>query len=346
MIIFKILKIYHGMIFSYIVYGRFIERYKRFKGFWGLALRGAFGAALRSITCRYNYDDCKSCPLYRECIYARLFESSSFIKPSARIAAISGKEGVTNPYTLYPLYSDGEKIMFQLNVFGEACSHENALIVAIMGTGIEGIGYDVNKATRRRFMVEKIEKYIPSSKEKYPIYKIDTGYRYIEYKGEKNLLDVFNEEAKKIAEDKPREIVLLFRGPYKISENGIYTFKPSFKAIIMSLSRKYSMLAEYHDAGIPFSVYEAKRMRMLSEKIKLTHYIIGKTITIRKTDIKGNTKNFGEFASHGVLTYKIPDEIWRSDESITLFKLLLLGEYLHIGKLPTTGCGKYEVFKR
>ncbi|OYT30708.1 MAG: hypothetical protein B6U94_05770 [Thermofilum sp. ex4484_79] len=335
------------MITIYHVYGRFIERYSKFKGFWGLALRGAFGVALRNITCKHEFDECKNCPEYKECVYARMFESSSLIKPSAKIAAVSGLEGVTNPYTLFPLYADGNKISFILSVFGEACDYENALIVAIMGAGIEGIGYDVSKATRRRFLIERIEKYTPLDGERHHvIFNTDVGYRFKDLPRTKNLLDAFEKEANIILDEKPSDILLFFKSPFRIAVNGIFTYRPSMEGIIMNLSRKYSMLCEYHDAGVPFALSEARGIKMAARKVRLTYYVIGKRIRLRKVDMRGNIKNFGEFALQGAFTYSIPSDFWKSEHAETVIRLLLLGRYLHVGKLTTAGCGKYEIFTR
>ncbi|WP_243385236.1 hypothetical protein [Caviibacterium pharyngocola] len=85
----------------------------------GSALRGAFGRALRKISCMTKQDDCKSCPLYRSCPYTNIFET-----PAPENHEIQQFSQVPNGYMIEPqgwgerTYQIGEIFSFNLVLFG------------------------------------------------------------------------------------------------------------------------------------------------------------------------------------------------------------------------------------
>ncbi|MCD6457799.1 MAG: CRISPR system precrRNA processing endoribonuclease RAMP protein Cas6 [Thermoproteales archaeon] len=332
------------MIVQYRVVGRFVRSYTPFKSFPGTTLRGAFGLALRRISCKDSSSECKSCSFYRDCVYARVFESSSFVKPSARIASKSGKEGVTNPYTIEVVKVFDDKIVFNVNLFGEALKWEPVIVMAVVGMGFEGLGFDVVNAERRKFVVERIDWFDPYTSDRGILFTADTGFIKRNSKGKlSNLLEVFDRRAREIAEARVRKILFYFRTPYMLVSNGKPVYTPGFQCLVMNLARRYSLLAEYHEAGRPFSVSKARALKNLSAKVRLVSWILSRTRAVVKASIKGVKKNLGRFAK-GVLVYKLPEDFWNCEDSLTILKLMLLGEYLHVGKLATAGYGDYELF--
>ena len=333
------------MLVSYVVYGRFVKEYSPLRGFPGLTLRGAFGLALRRVSCRVFSPDCRECPAYGSCVYSRMFESTSLIKPSARVAGKSGREGVTNPYTLELLYVGSRRLRFALNLFGEAVKWEGYALTALVGMGLEGLGLDMSAGERRAFAVERIDRVDPGTGEGRVVFSEGAGFTLSpEGVGYRSLLDVFDRRAREILEAKPRRLLLFFRSPYRLIEDGRVTFKPSFKAVVMNLARRYSMLAEYHGAGRPLEAWEARGLRSLASRVRLSgYYLVKGRVKVWKRSIEGEVKEFGRFAK-GVLAYRLPDGFWRSEYSLLALKLLLLGEYLHVGKLAVAGYGDYDLY--
>ncbi|RLE61986.1 MAG: hypothetical protein DRJ38_10440 [Thermoprotei archaeon] len=332
------------MITQYRVYGRYIKKYFPFKSYPGTTLRGVFGLTLRRISCKTGLKECKDCTVYKDCPYASIYESSSFLKPSARIAAKSGKEGVTNPYTIEDISIQDERISYVINLFGDAIRWEHLVVMAIVGMGFEGLGFDPVSGERRRFIVERIDWFDPYTSNKGVLFTSETGFMHREEAGKpSNLLEVFDRRVREIAEMRVSRVLLYFKTPYLLFSEGKPSYTPNFSTIVMNLARKYSMLAEYHGVGHPFSLAKARALKRLSSKVRLRKWVIEGFRKVVKTNLNGGKKCMGKFAK-GILTYELPEDFWKREESFDIFKLLFLGEYLHVGKLASAGYGDYELY--
>lgn len=332
------------MMTQYRVYGHYIRKYFPLKSYPGTTLRGVFGLTLRRISCKTGLKECKYCPVYKDCSYANICESSSFLKPSARIAAKSGKEGVTNPYTIEDVSIKDDRILYSINLFGDAIRWEHLVVMAIVGMGFEGLGFDAVSGERRRFIVERIDWFDPYTSSKGVLFTSETGFMLREEAGRpSNLLEVFDRRVREIAEIRVSRVLLFFKTPYLLFSEGKPSHTPSFSTIIMNLARKYSMLAEYHGVGRPFSLAKARALRRFSSKVKLRNWIIKGFKKVVKTSFSGGKKCMGKFAE-GILVYELPEDFWKGKESFDIFKLLFLGEYLHVGKLASAGYGDYELY--
>ena len=86
-----------------------------FPDYAGSMLRGAFGRALRKISCMTKQPDCKECPLYRTCPYPAIFET-----PAPQNHQLQKFSQVPNGYIIEPLgwgekvYETGETLYFDL----------------------------------------------------------------------------------------------------------------------------------------------------------------------------------------------------------------------------------------
>ena len=76
------------MLVRYEVKGVFKQSYSPFSGYTGFMVRGAFGYALRRLVCDDLKASCQACPLLTKCFYAYFFETSSAVKPDAKLALI------------------------------------------------------------------------------------------------------------------------------------------------------------------------------------------------------------------------------------------------------------------
>lgn len=85
----------------------------------GSALRGAFGRALRKISCMTKQQDCKACPLYRTCPYPAIFET-----PAPLNHNLQKFSQVPNGYIIEPpdwgfkVYPQNSMLNFDLVLFG------------------------------------------------------------------------------------------------------------------------------------------------------------------------------------------------------------------------------------
>lgn len=332
------------MIASYTVEAVFKKRYSPFKGFPGTTLRGAFGVALRRILCDREGASCRRCARYNDCIYSRMFESSSIISPSVEVASKGGLEGVTNPYTVEVLHTSSTKLRFRLNLFGEALEWEPQVLVALVGMGMEGLGIDPAKLERRKFEIVRIvrEVELGSGEE---VYTASSGFVNVGCKWRsRGLLEVFEDHARRIVEARPRRILLAFKSPYRLVRKGRFVLKPRFPTVLMNLARRYTLLAAYHKAGRPLAVSEARRLKRIALSAELESYEITSRVRVTKIGVEG-ARSYGTFVL-GTLTYAIPQSFWEQGEALLATELLLLGEYLHVGKLASAGYGDYELYYR
>ena len=333
------------MLASYRVYGRFARTYTPLKGFPGTTLRGAFGYALRKASCRNEGDaECRDCRFYRDCVYARMFESSSVLDPSLKAAAKRGLEGVTNPYTIEVHRVGRERLSYSVNVFGEALKWEGYVVTALIGMGIEGIGIDPALGERRKFRVERIDRLNVATGDVEVVYTEDVGFAFKPLRDPgKPLLDLFERRAMEIVDARPTSILLYFKTPFKLVEAGKTQVRPRFSSIVMNLARKYSLLAAYHRAGRKIRPRDARGIKAQSSMVRLEGCMVSGRYRVKKKTIKGGEKDFGVFV-RAALAYRVPREFWAGEYALTVTKLLLLGEYLHIGKMSCAGYGDYKLY--
>jgi len=336
------------VLVSYYIHGKFVKKYSRFKGYTGFMVRGSFGRALRDISCISMSESCIECKFYRNCIYAKMFESTSRIRDDVKIAVKSGKSGITKPYTVSQiLYSNMDgRLFFKINVFGrEFIENELRIIAAIIRMGDEGVGYDLSLNERRRFMIKSIIANDVGFNIKRKVFDYIDGIYFIPPKYVyRNLLDMFSKRALGLIFQKPRKILIEWRSPFRIISNGEMVEQPTLDMIIANIARKYSVLAEYYDIGEPLTPEEVYRMKEALKKYSRLIRYRYRYISLKKFSIERNTEErLGKFII-GKYLYEVDKGFWRRAETDLILKLLILGEYLHVGRLATAGCGEYSIY--
>jgi hypothetical protein len=135
--------------------------------FLGTTLRGAFGHALKSITCAMPHGDCSRCLLLERCLYPRLFETASlgtgllgqhkdaprpfvFLPPLPRATAPSLRARDDLLRWRVRVARD-QRIDFGLCLFGQAVDDLPYVIYAVDRMVQNGFGID-----RARFMLEEV----------------------------------------------------------------------------------------------------------------------------------------------------------------------------------------------
>jgi len=328
----------------YEVEGLFEKRYSPFAGYPGLAIRGAFGYALKKLACRVDLNtNCRTCKYYRSCIYALIFEPSSLIKPDAEIARKSGRRGVTRPFVIKVGRIKGGTISFNIVLMGSALEYEHAVVMAIMGMGFEGLGLDKKLSERRKFRVNRIRCLDVINGSTHTVYIEDKGYMLSERPASRiDVLKFFEDKADAFIKVRPKELRLTFTTPTNIRSKGQTLITPHLRYIIANLARKYSLLAHYFGIGKPLKADEAKTIIQGAEAFSELTGCNVKKITLRKSSIKGYVKVLGDFIV-GSLSYKLDWKAISEDVARRLIALLLLGKYIHVGNLTTAGCGEYDM---
>jgi len=121
----------------------------------GSTFRGAFGVALRKVVCTLRNKECQDCLLSSRCIYAQIFEPTSWNYCSSRTVA------PPHPYIIEPdpstrtRFSTGNLFCFNLLLFGEFVSYLPYFIYAVETMGTVGIGKRIGNG-RAKFSIVKV----------------------------------------------------------------------------------------------------------------------------------------------------------------------------------------------
>jgi len=127
--------------------------------FHGSMLRGAFGHALRRLTCTMGPEQpCATCVLRRTCFYTRLFEP---ILDEAPAPFLRGVTSVVRPYVFEPRggagrLAPGDPLAFDLLLFGQAIELQAYAVLAIERMARGGLAKG-----RARFRLHQVEALAP-----------------------------------------------------------------------------------------------------------------------------------------------------------------------------------------
>ncbi len=124
----------------------------------GSTFRGVFGHALKKVVCALSRQECKTCLLRHNCVYALVFEARHALKPPAEMRAVSPP----SPYVIEPdpttrtRFSAGDSFDFSLMIFGELNNSLPYFIYAFEQMGKIGVGRSVN-GRRGEFVLEEVK---------------------------------------------------------------------------------------------------------------------------------------------------------------------------------------------
>lgn len=285
-----------------------LPRYK------GNTLRGGLGYSLKNITCIHRSNICNECLIKKSCVYIYLFDT---IRPD-NSEILRDRYEIPKPFIIETLYDEkihydpGEEISFDLILFGKAIKLLPYFILAFENIGRIGLGKDKGK-----FSLERIEN------ESNIIYDNET----------KTLLS--SPKILHISDLIPpdninsQEISINILTQLRVKYEGKLTDRLEFHILIRNILRRASYLSYFHCGG----TMEKFPPEILSsaEKIAIKHNDSRwrewqRYSTRQKTDM-----NFGGVV--GRITYM--------GELEQFIPLLLLGEYIHVGKNASFGLGKY-----
>ncbi|MBN1222396.1 MAG: CRISPR system precrRNA processing endoribonuclease RAMP protein Cas6 [Candidatus Aminicenantes bacterium] len=108
----------------------------------GSTIRGAFGTALRKMSCRTGEADCRDCPRRNDCEFAFIFITP--LPPDVRMNRYS--EATPHPFLIEPPleergeYEPGERLCFSLILIGRGIPFFDVFVAAFEEMGREGLG--------------------------------------------------------------------------------------------------------------------------------------------------------------------------------------------------------------
>jgi len=333
------------LIRRYKIEAEFNENYK-IPQWTGTTLRGVFGQCLKQILCRKTKKICEKCSLQKKCEYQYIFETSPNLFKNPLIAR--KLEGITKPYTLEPIQlQENRKFTFYLNLIGkQAINLEPFMILVLKHMSQTGLGRDKKLNERRTFQIQKITAENDLTGQETLIYDENEGYLNYDNKALKTdiTIEQITETAEKIVKKQPDTFQLILETPTMIRYDGKPVLKLEIHHIIRNLARKYSLTMHYHlnkPTLTPEKVTEIAETAKQNIKNQITKI---KTIYLTKYSIERKQwEKYGPFIK-GLTQHKINPNLYENSETPTwIFKLLILGKYLHTGTLATAGCGKYAL---
>lgn len=207
----------------------------------GSTFRGVFGHALKKVVCALRQQECKTCLLRRNCVYALVFETRHALAPPAELRSASPP----SPYVIQPdlasktRFSAGESFDFSLLIFGELNNSLPYFIYAFEQMGKIGIGRRIN-GSRGEFVLQEVK----------------WNGRTI-YSGEEGRLTApeglpsLNLEEKEGSGEKPFDLRLTLETPLRFKFNNRLAADLSFNILARAMLRRATSLLICYGEGIP-----------------------------------------------------------------------------------------------
>lgn len=277
-------------------------------------LRGAFGHALRHLSCMTKMPDCKSCMLYRSCPYPLVFEHP----PQASKFQKFGN--IPNPYIIEPpplgnkIYQVGEVLSFNMVLMGQAMAQLPLIIFAWQRALQQGLGKERSRAKLLTVIIE------PDQPQAQIIY--DTA------------LDTSVQAYSPLVPPllaKTAAITLEFVTPLRIQKQGtILNHQMTARDVLGALLRRYFLLWEFHGKD-----YHAPDFAWLIEQAQQ----VVCEVDFEWCDWQRYSTRQHQAMNLGGVLGKVR---LRGDLS-AFWAMLQAGQWLHIGKETTFGMGQYQI---
>jgi hypothetical protein len=284
--------------------------------FAGSALRGILGHGLRRTVCVTAMDDCKDCPLHKQCAYTQLFETQ----------LASGQKGLTlQPVILSldhyaPCYAPGEPFSLQLTLIGSANRHLPYLVPAWQRAGHRGLG-----RANAKFQLEQIE-------------RLDFGsnqWRHL-YPSEASRWNLDSDDRPWQPDStlQPQRIRVEWLTPYRSKKEGRLVTQTSFDApgFLISVARRIEALRRQFDSRKP--ALPMAQLVASANVIRLVDAQLDWQEITRHSSRQQSTMNLGGVIGSFCL---------EGDCLPQYYPLLQLGQWLHAGKNSLFGLGRYQL---
>ncbi|QLB39772.1 CRISPR system precrRNA processing endoribonuclease RAMP protein Cas6 [Mannheimia pernigra] len=276
----------------------------------GSALRGAFGRALRKISCMTKQAECHGCWLYQTCPYTNIFET-----PAPNDHPLQKFSQVPNAYVIEPLewgeqcYSKGDIFAFDLVLFGRTLEQLPLILFAFK----RALEFNLvgGKATLTDFA---------------KIAENQTAFSLFQQEKIREHSQMLS-----VPSDLPSSLKLEFITPLRIQENGkpLREKEINKTRLLITLAKRISLLAEFH----------AQQLHLDFEQLITEIEPIQESKQLQWQDwTRYSSRQKQKMKLGGVVGH------WQLDNvPVNWAKLLYLGQWLHCGKNATFGLGKYRI---
>ena len=281
----------------------------------GSMLRGAFGHALRQVSCMTKMSECKACALYQTCPYPRIFEPAP-----PKNHPLQKFSQVPPPYVIEPPaigskdYQTGEIFSFSMVLIGQALAELPLIIYAWQVALARGLGKSEAKGRLLNVVLEA-----------------DSIHESVIYVAEEGASVAAHQPVIQNPIPNKDSLTLRFNTPLQIrKKNKIVGRRLTAQDFLISLLKRYDFLREFHgeaDADYDFSSWVKKADMVSAENC------------FKRCDWRRYSNRQQQLISlHGVI-----GEITLQGDLSPFFNVLSLGQWLHVGKETVFGMGGYEL---
>jgi hypothetical protein len=280
----------------------------------GSMLRGAFGHALRHLSCMTKLPDCSDCMLYHSCPYPLVFETPP------QTSSFQAFSQIPNPYMIEPPplgskdYQVGEVLSFNMVLVGRAMAQLPLIIFAWQRALAVGLGKERSRARLLNVVFEPDQ---PAAQVIYDTAADNAVQAYSAFVPPP-LADV-------------DELTLQFVTPLRIQKQGkILTREMTARDFLSALVRRYFLLLEFHGEN-----YQAPDFVALIEQAQAVTAQVDfrpcawQRYSNRQQQAMRLDGVLGSVALRGDLSAFLP--------------FLQAGQWLHVGNKTTFGMGQYQI---
>lgn len=285
--------------------------------FKGSTFRGAFGHALKNVSCALKHEQCHRCLVRDRCVYAVVFET-----PQSRT---DGKaSSPPHPFVIEPpdlqdsLLGRKKLFRFRLLIFGRANESLPYFVYAFEQMGKTGIGKKIHGKRASYRLVEV------SSQGK-TLYYADTGQLHIE-----SPLHLKLEEAN-LEDGYANELVLTLETPLRVKRKNKLSGDLPFDVLVRTALRRISDLNNHWGDGEPDLDYRglvdlATTVAIVESELEWVSF---RRYSSRQETSVSLAGMVGSIHYHGDMRQFLP--------------LLRYCEKVHLGKATTFGFGKIRL---
>ncbi|GAB6158204.1 CRISPR system precrRNA processing endoribonuclease RAMP protein Cas6 [Desulfotomaculum varum] len=288
----------------------------------GSTLRGGFGSAFQRIACAQRNNICKNCLLKISCPYVYIFETT----PPPGGQALRNYESIPRPFILEPPldtktnYAPGEQLTFNLILVGKAIEYLPYFIVSFKELGRNGMGKG-----RKEFTLQEIRAVNPLTGQTKAIYAEP------DYLIKPHRFAITGSDFKATGFTRPGKLTINYKTMTRLKFADEYVERIEFHILIRNLLRRISSLAYFHhdweiEADFAGLIERAGQVEIIKDNTRWVDWE-------RYSSRQDNKINLGGVV--GEVTYQGDIE--------EFLPLLLLGQYIHVGKAAVFGMGWYEV---
>lgn len=285
--------------------------------FKGSLLRGAFGHALRRLSCAFGpAQACPDCALRRTCVYPRIFETRIEDDPPPFLRGLptSPRPYIFEPATDERTFAPGDPLPFDLLLLGQAADLQAYALLAVERMARNGLGRD-----RIPFVLDDAKAATPTG-----------GWKTVYAEGRISptlaTIQPLHPSDAPLTGDRA---VLRFLTPTRLMVRGRLQEEPDFRPLVFAALRRALELSWFHHPGAPLDWHfrplldQASGIRVIAKTLRWHHWE-------RYSNRQGRKIEMGGFVG-----------MMRLEGDLQPFtQLLRLAEVLHVGKGTTFGLGR------